>query len=164
MRLSRIDALALGHLALLVAVLAVGACGGNNEPDGGAAADIAAETTDADADAAAPGPGEAADAAGASADVSVVPDWFPGDVYVPEAYSVVVARDLGAVQQVELRVDGEVDALAARARASMQANDWTESMRTGPTTGYTKEQRIANLSVSERDDGSARVTYQFSTL
>jgi len=159
MRQSRID---VRHMGLLAAVLALGACGGNNPPADETAADVAAEAAEDAPEASATY--EGADAADASAVLTKVPDWFPGDVYLPDTYSVVVARDLGAVQQLELRVDGETADLAAKARAAMEANGWDQSMDTGTTVGYTKEKRIANVTVDARDDGGTRVSYQFSTI
>jgi len=49
-------------------------------------------------------------------------------------------------------------------RDGMQAQGWKQTMQTGESTGYGKDQRVATVTVNARDDGSTRVTYQFTTL
>lgn len=157
MRQSRNNSLSRRHLVLLAAVLAVGACGGAPEAIDESDADMAAETTVPD-DAVANGAGASEAAARA------LPEWVPDDVYLPEAYSVAGAMDVGDVQRLELQVDGSVPELTEQARAGMQAHGWTEGASTGESTAYTKAQRSVMLTVNERDDGDARIGYQFMTL
>lgn len=149
--------------ALLAAVLALGACGGGAD-DGEAGAGEAADSESADG--MAPDAGTVAgDTDAASADsVATLPDWFPEDVYVPEAYTVVGAMDVGDVQRIELRTEGSVGEVAAQAGAAMQAKGWGEGKGTGETMGYTQGDRSAMLTINQRDDGAVRVGYQFTTL
>jgi len=166
MRQSRINPLRHHHLVLLAAVLAIGACGGGPEATDESAADVAAETADVD-DAAASDAGEAVDGDDDASEVAatVLPEWFPDDVYVPETYSVAGAIDAGDVQRLELAVaGGNVAELTGQARAGMLGQGWTEGASTGESTAYTKGQRSAMLTVDERDDGSTRIGYQFTTL
>lgn len=165
MRQSRTNVLSRRHLALLAAVLALGACGGAPEATDESAADLAAETADMD-DAAASDAGDTSVGDGDASDMPVMalPGWFPKDVYLPEAYSVVNTLDVGDVQHVELQVDGSVAELTGQVRAGMQAHGWTEGASTGESTLYTKAARNVMLTVNERDDGDTRIGYQFSTL
>src|SRR5690606_5831311 len=88
------------QLALVIAVPGtLVACGGERASDTDAEAtmedaapmdDGAAMDQDAGAD----------DGIGAGAEATAVPDWFPQDVYLPADYTVVVARNMGDVQQV----------------------------------------------------------------
>lgn len=164
MRISRTLISAMQVAALLTMTATLGACGGGSPADD--------ESADAMMEAADPAPAAdeepLMDAEGADDDIAAepttVPDWFPQDVYLPSAYSVVAARNLGAAQQVELRVAGEVEALRAEAHDAMQSQGWKQAMDTGETRGYTKDKRIANLTVAARDEGGARVAYQFSDM
>lgn len=163
MRQSLTNVLSHRHVVLLAAVLALGACGGDPEATDESAADLAAETADmeeaaSDADDTSEGGGDASETA-----VMALPEWFPKDVYLPEAYSVVNTLDVGDVQHVELQVDSGVAELTEQARAGMQAHGWTEGAGTGESTLYTKAARNVMLTLNERDDGATRVGYQFST-
>jgi len=152
------------QLALVIAVPGtLVACGGERASDTDAEAtmedaapmdDGAAMDQDAGAD----------DGIGAGAEATAVPDWFPQDVYLPADYTVVVARNMGDVQQVELRVPGAAPAIAAEAGDAMEAQGWEENMESGPTTGYQKGQRMVSLTVADRDEGGVRVTYQLVSV
>lgn len=175
MRLSGNTVLSHRHLVLLALVLALGACGGGGgDPDATdeAAAEVSTEAPMEEApDAAAYGEGDSAEeVADAPAVATVVPDWFPDDVYLPETYSVPGAMDVGSVQRAELRVAGTVADLTEQARAGMREHGWTEANYlppgdgTGATLHYTKGERSAMLSVNERGDGDTRIGYQFTTF
>lgn len=154
------------RLVLLAAVLALSACGGDGDTAGEPEEDVAALDGDAGSDGAGP---PAADAAASpdgpdAAAAATLPAWFPLDVYVPQAYTIAGQMDAGAVQRIELRVEGAVEDLAARAGAGMQSHGWAEGADMGDTTAYTKGDRNVMLTVNERDDGAVRIGYQFSTL
>ena len=165
MRPSKTNASLRRFPVLLAALLALGACGG--DPDA-ADADIASDAADVESiddietDVDAIGEDDTGDVS--NGDAAPLPEWFPEDVYLPEAYTVVGAMDVGTVQRLELRVEGTVAEVAEQARAHMQANGWGDGAGDGETMGYTIGDRSAMLTINERDDGAVRVGYPFTTL
>lgn len=158
------NATSLRFALLLLAACALGACGGEPGPGDDAATDAvedSAGTPDTAADDVEP---VDAGTPGADAGTMALPGWFPEDVYLPGAYTVVGAMDVGDVQRLELRVDGSVADVAAQAAAAMQANGWGEGVGDGESMAYTQGDRSAMLTINARDDGAVRVGYQFMTL
>lgn len=57
-----------------------------------------------------------------------LPTHFPGDIYLPRGYRVNSVMDLQDVSVLSLSAPGQVDALFADARASMQAQGWRQTL------------------------------------
>ena len=86
-----------------------------------------------------------------------LPANFPGDVFMPEEYTIESALDSAGFSMVSLRTAGEVVPLAERASREMQAGGWTQSMMAGDEQSriltFQNRRNVAALSFDRADDG-----------
>lgn len=155
------------YFLVLALALALGACGGDREE----ATDVAGASKEADAAVpVAPADVVAAEPVAAPAVPASLPEWFPGDVYLPADHEVAEVIESGGAHAVELQTDGEVFDLAEQARAAMLAAGWTENhyspldTRGGASMHYRKGERSATLAMAWGGNGRVRVMYNFATV
>lgn len=92
-------------------------------------------------------------------EAATLPDDFPGDVFVPDAYRVESTLAMDEDLFVALAVHQEVPALYAAARRGMAGLGWTETMaalensENGLLT-FEKDDRTAVVSLARGDDGA----------
>lgn len=68
-------------------------------------------------------------------DAAVLPADFPKDIALPEPHAVVRVQHGGGVATVEVETPGNVDDVAAKFRAAMQAAGWTAAAVRSPASG-----------------------------
>jgi len=86
-----------------------------------------------------------------------LPANFPGDVFMPDEYTIESALDSTGFSMVSLRTTGGVVALAERASREMQAGGWTQSMMAGDEQSriltFQNRRNVAALSFDRAEDG-----------
>lgn len=90
-----------------------------------------------------------------SGDAAVVPDGFPGDVYLPAEYALESVMESAESTTLQMSTEVAADELYAEAVGAMTGQGWTQGMSIPPSDGmglasFEKDNRRASISVDDR--------------
>ena len=108
--------------------------------------------------------GEASFAAG---DGIALPDDFPDDLFLPEAYGVSSVMDIGGARLLSLESGGSVPSMFDAARSSMEARGWSQTLAMqqaeSAMLGFSQGEREATYTFTRSGDGQLMVGIQLRT-